>query len=88
MTNEHLKLLNALISLKSKSTSKSENENSKACTKALTLINQSDIEQEEKAILKKAVSQKDNPSGWYYDNNGINAALELLDESYAMALAA
>lgn len=58
----------------------SEAAHSHTCAKALQLVDHSELGAFEKSGLKARIQSSANPSGWYYEGNGIDAAVFLLVE--------
>lgn len=80
MTNQNTitTLIESLTVLSSASNSTSESANRGAMTQAQTLVSESDLDQDVIASVSAAIRSAANPSGYYYDTNGIKAGLEAL----------
>ncbi len=85
-TNNYTALLTNLENLNTRGTS--EGDNFHVYTQAQELIQASALDTYEQGILLTAVTESANPSGWYYIGNGIQAAINILDESQAIEVAA
>lgn len=68
----------ALTDLQESATTNSESANARTCTQAQQLVWNSDLSEEERTTIYRAIGSAANPSGYYYDDNGIKAGLEAL----------
>ncbi len=84
-TNQYTELLTALTNLNATSPRNSESQNAITCGKALELVRASGLSLDEQNALYKAISETANPSGWYYQNNGIQAGIEVLEQYESQA---
>lgn len=76
--NQYTELTNQLTSLAGTSPRHSEAQNFTAFSKARAIIEASSISDRQQQAVIKALSAASNPSGYYCESNGINAALETL----------
>lgn len=84
-TNKYSELLAALTNLQSTAPRHSESQNASTCNAALKLIWESDLPEQARKTIYEAISSAANPSGWYYENNGIQAGIERLEAFLANA---
>lgn len=73
-------LVESLTNLASISHGTTEAANRIAKSKAQTLVRESDLEQDTIKSICTVIAKDSNPSGWYYDGNGINAGIAALEE--------
>ncbi len=78
--NDITTLIESLTQLASISLGTSESANRAAKEKAQTLVRESDLDQDTIKSICSVIAKASNPSGWYYDTNGINAGLVVLEE--------
>ncbi len=78
--NDITNVIQALTDLASISPTTSESANRSAKEKAQDLVRQSGIDQNSIKSICAVIAKASNPSGWYYDTNGINAGLAALEE--------
>ena len=70
---------NLIESLKSIPRGNSESDNRNGMVAALEVIKLSDLPDTDKEQLSKTICQTANPSGWYFDSNGITGAIPALE---------
>ncbi|SET44104.1 hypothetical protein SAMN05216326_12718 [Nitrosomonas marina] len=75
---KYTELSNKLSVLLAESSSNSESQNAIACSNAVILVNESALTREEKNAVVEAIGNTANPSGYYYENNGIQAGLDAI----------
>ncbi|SEN71139.1 hypothetical protein [Nitrosomonas marina] len=75
---KYTELSNKLSVLLAESSSTSESQNAIACSNAVILVNGSTLTREEKNAVVEAIGNTANPSGYYYENNGIQAGLDAI----------
>ncbi len=82
MTNQNdiTTLIESLTHLESVSHGASESEKRSAKTKVQDLVRQSGLDEDTIKSICSVIAKASNPSGWYYDTNGINAGLAALEE--------
>ena len=56
----------------------SESYNRRGMMQAIEIVQKSDLSQNDKTQLISTIQESANPSGWYYQNNGIEAGIEVL----------
>ncbi len=78
-TADYSGLLSALTNLQSTAQRHSESSNAAACRTAQNLVWESDLPEQERKAVYQAISSAANPSGWYYENNRIQAGISLLE---------
>ena len=77
-TSKYTELSNKLSVLLAESPSNSESRNAIACSRAVTLVNESALSQEEKNVVVEAIGKTAKPTGFYYGSNGIQAGLDAI----------
>lgn len=77
---QYTELRTVLTDLNTKSPRNSESQNAITCGEAVALIRASNLSQNERNALCNAALGSANPTGWYYQNNGIQAAITLLEQ--------
>lgn len=76
--NSIIQLIDALNELNSGEVCCSESANRQVSEKAIELVRQSDLDDQARSEVVRAISRAANPSGWYYECNGIKAGVEAL----------
>ena len=79
-TSKYTELSNKLSALLADSSSNSESRNAIAYSKAEMLVNESELSGEDKAAVIDAMYKAANPTGYYYEQNGIQAGLDAIEE--------
>lgn len=79
-TTKYTELSNKLSALLADSSSNSESRNAIAFSKAEILVNKSELSMKEKAAVIGAMYKAANPTGYYYESNGIQAGLDALKQ--------
>ncbi len=74
--SKYTEVTNQLESLLKKSPRNSESQNARAFNKAQELIRKSELPQDEQSAVLRAISSKANPTGYYFENSGIQAGIE------------
>lgn len=77
--NDITTLIESLTELASVSHGTSESANRTAMSKAQELVRQSGLAEDTIKSIFSVIAKAANPSGWYYDTNGIKAGLEALE---------
>jgi len=72
----YTEVTNQLESLLKTSPRNSESQNAIACSKALAIVRKSELSQDKQSAVLSAISSKANPTGYYFENNGIQAGIE------------
>ena len=70
---------NLIQTLKSIPRGNSESDNRNGMVAALNAIKSSDLPEADKERLHKTICQSANPSGWYFESNGVNGAISALE---------
>lgn len=77
--SNYTELSNQLSELLRTSPRSSESQNAITSGKALELVRSSSLSEDEQEAVLNAISNSANPTGYYYDNNGIQAGIEALE---------
>ena len=78
-SNNITQLIDTLNELNSKACC-SESANRQARDKAIEAVRQSDLDDQARSNVIKAISRAANPSGWFYECNGVKAGLKALSD--------
>ena len=78
--NDITTLIESLTNLANVSHGTSESANRSAKSKAQALVQASGLDQDTIKSICSVIAKAANPSGWYYDTNGIKAGLAALEE--------
>lgn len=76
---QHKSLMAALESLQATAQKHSESSNAIVCGIAKTLVTESGLPGDELRAVYHAIDSAANPSGYYYENNGIQAGITALE---------